>query len=200
MSEEVEASDPRQTPAYAALQVAECALRRGEFDRAKALFSGVAERFPESLQANDAVERRLFLATHFAEPRPVAEAYLRALNAGGAEQREAALAQLHEIAAMGATEPLSDDAALLAASLLEASGRTGEAAAAYRALPEAFPDSLLAPETLLHAARLARSLGETAQAEEDLRTLLRNHPASPMAKVAALWLDDLQQGRPWSPQ
>jgi tetratricopeptide (TPR) repeat protein len=191
------ASDPRTTPAYAASQTAECAFRQGNLDRAKALFAEVTEKYPDSVYANDAVERRLFISTHFTNPRPATEAYLSALTQSRTDQWEAALQQLRGIADAGLTEPLSDDAALLAASILEAHGRLAEAAAAYRALPDTFPGSLLAPEALLNAARLARASGDDAQAKEDLGKLLQNSPTAPMAKIAALWLDDLEHGRPW---
>jgi TolA-binding protein len=191
------ASDPRTTPAYAASQTAECAFRQGNLDRAKALFAEVAEKYPDSVYANDAVERRLFISTHFTNPRPATEAYLAALTQSRTDQWEAGLERLHEIAEAGLTEPLADDAALLAASILEAHGRLAEAAAAYRALPDTFPGSLLAPEALLCAARLARNSGDDAQAKEDLGKLLQNSPTAPMAKIAALWLDDLEHGRPW---
>jgi TolA-binding protein len=195
--EEALQADPRTTPAYAALRVAECLFRRGEFDRAKALFAQVAETYPDSVYANDAVERRLFVATHFANPRPATEGYLAALTGSSTRDWPTTLAGLRGIATAGLTEPLADDAALLVASLLEARGQAAEAAAEYRALPDAFPGSLLAPEALLSAARLARSLGDDTRAREDLSNLLRNYPTAPMAKTAALWLDDLDHGRPW---
>ncbi|MBM3476163.1 MAG: tetratricopeptide repeat protein [Armatimonadetes bacterium] len=190
-------SDPRTTPAYAASQIAECAFRKGDLQRAKALFAEVAEKYPDSVYANDAVERRLFISTHFSNPRSATEAYLAALTQARTDQWEAALEQLRLVAEAGLTEPLADDAALLAASILEAHGRLAEAAAAYRALPDTFPGTLLAPEALLNAARMARTSGDEAQAKEDLGRLLQNSPTAPMAKIAALWLDDLEHGRPW---
>jgi TolA-binding protein len=193
-------TDPRTTPAYAAFQLAECAFRRADFDRAKALFAGVSEAFPDSVYANDAVDRRLFIATHFSNPRPATEAYLAALSRCFTDDWPAAAESLRGLAAAGVMEPLSDDAALQLATLLEAHGKPAEAAAEYRALPDTFPGSLLSPEALLRAARLARSLGDEAHAREDLDRLLRNYPTAPMAKTAALWLDDLQQGRPWPAQ
>jgi tetratricopeptide (TPR) repeat protein len=190
-------ADPRTTPAYAASQIAECAFRKGDLDRAKALFAEVAEKYPDSVYANDAVERRLLIATHFSNPRPATEAYLSALTEALGDDWEAAIEKLRGITDAGLTEPLADDAALLIGSILETHGKLAEAADEYRALPQRFPGSLLIPEALLNAARLARSLGDDAQAKEDLGAILQNSPSAPMAKTAALWLDDLEQGRPW---
>jgi len=195
---DVEAGDPRMTPAYAFSQIAEAAFRSGDLERAKALFAQVAEDYPQSIYANDAVERRAFIATHFARPRPAVEKYLQALAAGSGDDWERSIEVLDEIAAWGEAESLADDAALLAAALLDGHGRRREAADRFRALPQDHPTSLVAPEALLRAARLARALGDEEQAKEDLEAIVQNFAQAPMAKTAALWLDDLQQGRPWT--
>lgn len=189
--------DPRTGPAYAAFQIAECAFRRGEFERAEALFGQVAETYPDSLYANDALERRLFITTHFSSPRPTTQAYLEAMIEGTRGGWEAALEKLRWIAASGGGEPLADDALMLCGALLEVHDRAEEAAREYRTLLDRFPDSLLAPEALLRAARLAHATGNDGQAREDLATLLKHYPHGPMAKTAALWLDDLDHNRPW---
>jgi len=195
--ESYSAQDPRTTPAYAALQVAECAFRRGDFERAKDLFAEVAQAYPDSVFANDALERQLFLATHFANVRPEVEAYLAALTLAHTEKWPEALDKLRLIAEAGLSEPLADDAAMLCASILGWHGSREAAASEYRSIPERFPGTLLAADALLNAARLARCLGDEAQAREDLNRVLRNYVESPMAKTAALWLDDLDRGRPW---
>lgn len=195
---EMPSVDPRMTPAYARSQIAECAFRSGDLDRAKALFAEVAEKYPQSIYANDAVERRAFIATHFPQLRPATETYLQALTKGSGDDWEGSLGLLDGIAATGATESLADDAALLAARLVDVHGRSAEAAERFRAIPEDYPTSLLAPEALLNAARIARSLADEEQAKEDLDALLQNFPDGPMAKTAAMWLDDLRDGRPWT--
>ncbi len=195
---EMQPTDPRMTPAYARSQIAECAFRSGALERSKALFAQVAEEYPQSIYANDAVERRAFIATHFAQPRPATESYLRALTMGAGDDWERSLGLLDEIAAMGETEGLADDAAMLAATLLDVHGRHTEAARYFRALPEDHPTSLLAPEALLNAARIAWSLADEGQAKEDLEAILQNFPDAPMAKTAGLWLDDLRHDRPWT--
>ncbi|MGQ9731649.1 MAG: tetratricopeptide repeat protein [Candidatus Zipacnadales bacterium] len=196
--EEIPHIDPRMSPAYAHFQIAECAFRMGDLEQAKALFAKVAEQYPDSVFANDSVERCLFISTHFTEQRPACEAYLTALRTGTTSKWEEAIQQLRGIIDQGAIEPLADDAAFLIAALLEAHGQDAQAATAFRELSETFPDSLLAPEALLNAARLARSVGDDLQAEKDLLHLLANSPQAPMAKTAALWLDDLQHGRSWT--
>ena len=198
MMVEMEAGDPRMTPAYAFSQIAEAAFRSGNLARAKALFAQVAEDYPQSIYANDAVERRAFIATHFPRPRPAAENYLHALAAGSDDGWERSIDLLDEVAALGEAESLADDAALLAAALLDGHGRRREAADRFRAIPQDHTTSLLAPEALLRAARSARSLGDEEQAKKDLETIIQNFAQAPMAKTAALWLDDLQQGRPWA--
>ncbi len=187
----IPAEDSRMTPAYAAEQIAEGAFRSGQFDRAKALFAEVAEKYPESIYANDALARRVLIMTDFAQPRPAADTYRQALIEGAGPHWEAALAKLRDLAALGAQEPLSDEAAVLTADLLASHGRAAEAAAQYRAAARDFPASLLAPEALLKAAQLAQSLGDDAQAKQDLEALLKAFPKSPMAETAALRLDDL---------
>ena len=185
--------DPRLTPAYAASQIAECAFRSGQLDRAKTLFAEVAEKCPGSVYANDALERRLFIASHFAQPRPEGQAYLQALAQGSGPTWESAVANLRKLAALGSQEPLADDAAHLIAVLLEGHGRLAEAAEQFRTVARDFPQSLLAPEALLDAARLAESLGADEQAKEDLRAILQNFPSGPMAQTAALRLEDLSR-------
>ena len=188
--------DPRMTPAYAALQIAECAFRGGDMEEAKALFAGVAEQFPQSIHANNAVGRRLFISTHFAQSRPASEAYLQALASSSGEEWEVAIDALRELARQGGGELLADDAAFLIGQALRAHGRLEEATAAFRSLREAHPDSLLIPEALLNAAQLAHLAGDDDGAMEDLQAILQNFPTGPMAKTAALWLEDLRQGRP----
>jgi tetratricopeptide (TPR) repeat protein len=195
---EMQPADPRMTPAYAHSQIAECAFRSGDLERAKALFAEVAENYPQSIYANDAVERRAFIATHFARPRPATETYLQALAGGSGSEWQQSVARLDEIAATREAESLADDAALLAATLLDVHGRHDEAADRFRAIPEQHPSSLLAPEALLNAARIARMLADERQAREDLEAIAQNFPDAPMAKTAALWLDDLRHGRSWT--
>ncbi len=190
-----QASDPRMTPAYAAWRIAECAFRKHDLDQARALFVDVATNYPDSIYANDAMDRRLFIVTHFRAESPAAEAYLQALTRGRSDGWQDALLALRDMAAKGGGEPLADDAALLAAQLLEAHGEFGDAAESYRSVVTDHSSSLLAPEALLGAARASYMAGDDMAAKKDLEDLTRNFPASPMAQTAALWLDDLQGGR-----
>jgi soluble lytic murein transglycosylase len=76
---------------------------------------------------------------------------------------------------------LADYAAFFAAEALRRAGDQAAALERFRAFPERFPDSLLAPAALVAAADTAFHLGQWADAEREARRLLARAPSHPEA-------------------
>lgn len=179
-------------PVYAAYQLAEIAFRSGRFPRARRDFERLAREHPHSTHANDALERALLIATRFTGSSPAERRYVEALKLLDRGEPDEARRILARIFALGPDEPLADAAAFLHA---DASARFGDAAQAadeYERISREFPDSPLAPEALLRAARLRARLPDQRDAALALyRRVMSQHPDSPEAGEAEVGVGDL---------
>ncbi len=189
-------------PARAALRLGEIALRRGEPDRAEERLRLVAEAWPDSDEANDALSRLAFIRENLGDRERshgggrAEEDYLAALGLVDRGAFEAAEALLREVAATRG-EPLADDALMLIAEARHHAGDAAASADSYLRVAERFGDGLLAPEALLRAARLLRDeVGDTTAAAGVLRTLVVEHPDSAAAGQARPELELLREVSP----
>lgn len=178
--------------AYAAYQLAEIEFRSGRFRTATEAFARVAQEYPDSPYANDALERVLLISSEFTGDSPAEEAYVKALRLVDQGALEPAGEALAPIIATGAQEPLADDAAMLWADALRRYGRVTEALDQYRELPRRFPDSFRALEAELKAARLlSRQPEGREEALARYRSVLSRAPDSPEAAEAQMGMDEL---------
>ncbi|MEA3399755.1 MAG: tetratricopeptide repeat protein [Armatimonadota bacterium] len=181
--------EPGPGPAYAALRMAEIALRRGDLEEAEERFRLVVSAYSDSDHANDALQRLAFIQENLDGEGRAEEQYLQALGMIERGEGEAAEMLLAEVAGTRG-EPLADDAQML---LGRARAERAEYEAAVRAwmrLADGFPESLLAPQALLRAAGVLRGeLGDAAAAADALQRVVDAHPESAAADQARAELE-----------
>lgn len=176
-------------PARAMLRLAEIALRRGEFEQAEGRFRALLHRHPESDRARDALQWIAFMQENLGSGGHAEKLYLQAL--GMRERGEFAEAQILLIEVAGTRgEALADNALLLLGEIRAEAGEPKRAAETWLSLVERFPESLLAPEALLLAARVKHArLGEIEAAEALLRRIIDEHPQAALAHQARAELE-----------
>ncbi|MGD9494717.1 MAG: tetratricopeptide repeat protein [Armatimonadota bacterium] len=189
-------------PARAELRLAEIALRRGEVEAALQRMGVVAERWPDSDEANDALRWLAFARENLADRElppaqdPAVRGYLTALallDRGEFDEAEALLGEI--IATRG--EPLADDALMLRAEAQRLRGDAAGAAQSCLHVAERFPEGLLAPEALLCAARLLRDeLDDVPEAAQVLRRIGEDYPDCAAAREARAELELLPAAPP----
>lgn len=183
---------PAGEPALAALRLAEITLRRGDRVAAEERLRLVAQAWPDSDEANDALGWLAFLRDNADASEQAWEHYLRALvllDRGEIDEAEDLLCAV--VAIRG--EALADDALIVRAETATWAGELTTAVDLYLMVVERCPESLWAPEALLRAARLLRdALGDPARAAEVLRQLVDGYPTSAAARQARSELELLR--------
>lgn len=180
----------------ATLRLGEIALRRGELGRAREYLRAVAEQWPDSDEANDALSWLSFLRENLDGEGQAEVKYLAALGLVDRGEFEQAESLLEEIAIMRG-EPLAEDALMLLAEARYAAGDVQGAVATWLEVAERFPESLPAPEALLRAARSMRDdLGDMTGARAALQMVLERHQDTAAARWAR---DELELLRETSP-
>ena len=182
--------------AYGAYRLAEIELRLGRTEQAARLFEQMAQDYPSSNYANDALSRRLLISSKFTGESPAEPKYIEALGLIDRGQANKADRLLDMISSLGPEEPLADAAALLRADARARFGAPLRAAELYVKLATRFPQSPLAPEGLLRAGRLAAGReGGREEALKLLRLVLTQYADSPEAAQAELEIEELLRGR-----
>ncbi len=177
-------SGGRASTAWGKFRLAEIALRRGDLSGAAERFTIVTSEYRGSVWANDALEWLAVMRDNLDGEGAAESAYFEAIGAADRGDFVAAESLLSAIAA-DRGEPLADDAAMLSASILKIRGDWPRAAAAYETAAADFPDSLLAPEALLVAARLYENeLPDAEAARRTLQLLVEAYPTSAAADDA----------------
>ncbi len=168
----------------AALRLAEIALRRGDLAVAEQRLRAVAERWPDGDEANDALEWLSFMRENLDGEGRAEGDYLRALMLLDRGAFDEAEGLLQEVAGTRG-EPLADDALMLLARARHDGGDAAGAVEMWLRVADRFGDGLLAPEALLHAARVLRDeLDDPAGAAEALGRILEDHADSAAAEQA----------------
>lgn len=180
----------RVGPGYGALRLAEILLRRGDLEAAGERLA-IAAGHRDSTWANDAISWMSFVRDNLDGHGQAEADYMSALGMLERGEFEAARELLAAIAG-DAREPLADDALLLTARSHADEGDAGLAVAAYERVASDFPDSLLAPEALLTAAKLCEAkLGDLDRERRALQALVETYPDSAAADEAAQRLQSL---------
>lgn len=189
---------PAGEPALAALRLGEIALRsqaisrRGDRKQAEERLRMVAQAWPDSDEANDALGWLALLRDNADASDRAWEGYVHALVLLDRGETDEAEGLLREIAATRG-EALADDALLLRAETAAWAGDAAGAVDLYLTAAERFPEGLRTPDALLRAARLLRDdLGEPARAAEVLRRLVEGYPTSAAARQARSELELLR--------
>ncbi len=181
--------DDGSDPGWAMLRIAEIALRRGELQEARERFRAVVREYPESERANDALDWLSLIKENFSGEGRAEEDYLRALQLRDRGEIGPAEELALEIAGMQGAK-LADNALLLVGELQAFRGDAEKAVQTWLSIPDRLPDSLLAPEALLGAARLAqRELEDVEKTASILRRILDEYPDSAVAHQARSELD-----------
>ncbi len=180
----------------AALRLGEIALRHGDLELAEQRLRSVAERWPDSDEANDALAWLSFIRENLDGEGRAESDYLRALmllDRGALDEAEGLLREI-----VGTRdEPLADDALMLLARARCDAGDAAGAVETWLRVVERFGDGLLAPEALLRAARALRDeLDDPASAAEALRRIVEDYADSAAAQQAR---DELELLRGVSP-
>lgn len=178
---------------HAALRLAEITFRGGDLAAARAQFLQVAHTWSAADSANDALARVLLIDTALGADSPGRSRYLQALGLLDRGDLEGALQRLDMIASTGPEDPLSAEAALLAARAFSRLGDPVGGRQRFEDLAAEFPDSPVAPAALLEAARLAAET-DTPAAQALCQALTTRYPASPEASLAGELLEDLGRG------
>jgi len=168
----------------AALRLAEIALRRGDLEVAQQRLRTLAARWPDSDEANDALEWLSFVRENLDGEGRAEGDYLRALMLLDRGAFDEAQMLLQEVAGTRG-EPLADDALMLLARARHDAGDAARAVETWLRVADRFGDGLLAPQALLHAARVLRDeLDDPAGAADALGRILEDHADSAAAEQA----------------
>ena len=164
----------------------------GQFDSAAAAYDTFARAYPTSRWTNDALERMYLIESGDGGPVPglTELAHAFQLARGGAGDEAIAAAAVAETRA--ANGPAWSQAGLLTASLLEARGRNGEAAAKALSVAETHPEDRLAPVARRKAGDLYRASGQDALALAQYEELLVRYPRSWLAPETRRLVQDLR--------
>jgi len=181
--------DTGPDPAWAALRLAEIALRRGDLKEAEVRFRFVVDEHALSAYANDALDRLAFMRDNLDGKGGAEARYFDAL--GLTERGDPGMARdlLLEIAGTR-DEPLADDALVALGELRLDQGDARAAAETWLSVAERFPDSMLAPGALLRAADLLRGeLADASGAAAALRRVTDDYSDSAAADEARAALE-----------
>lgn len=182
-------TDVAGDPAWAALRLAEIALRRGDREEAEARLRFVATQYVQTPRANDALERLAFIRDNLGGRGSAEARYFEALGLRERGEHRVARDLLLEIAGTR-DEPLADDALVMMGELRLEQGDSRAAAETWLSVAERFPDSMLAPGALLRAAELLRGeLADPAGAAGALHVVIDRYPDSAAAHQARAELE-----------
>ncbi len=177
--EKIAKSSPSRTAReHAAFGLGEAAFFGGNYKDAAEQYRALTDVFPEGASVNDALQRILLIAECQPDGAGLAR-YATAERQIRAARFDSAVVVLRALAAGDTLSPVTPLAALRIGDVLLAQQRAAEAAAAYAAVVDNFPQSRQAPDALrAQAAIYAERLGQPSKALDLYTRFLLAYPTN----------------------